>query len=119
MSRGLQLRELTLTVQENNQLVEWTRRHKTSQALALRSRIVLACAQGADNSEVAERCRVTRQTVGKWRRRFLERRLDGLLDEPRPGQPRKLTDERVEEVIVRTLETKPPDGGTHWSTRKM
>jgi transposase len=59
------------------------------------------------------------QTVGKWRRRFLERRLDGLVDEPRPGQPRKLTDEHVEEVIVRTLETKPPDGGTHWSTRKM
>ncbi len=57
--------------------------------------------------------------VGKWRRRFVERRLDGLLDEPRPGQPRKITDEQVEEVIVKTLEQRPPDGGTHWSTRKM
>jgi DNA-binding NarL/FixJ family response regulator len=73
MSRGPQLKGVKLTVQENNQLVEWTRRHKTSQALALRSRIVLACAQGADNSEVARRCRVTRQTVGKWRSRFVER----------------------------------------------
>jgi len=78
MRRGPQLKGLKLTVQENNQLVEWTRRHKTSQALALRARIVLACAQGVNNSEVAKRCRVMRQTVGKWRSRFLERRLDGL-----------------------------------------
>ena len=115
MSRGPQLRELKLTVQENNQLVEWTRRHKTSQALALRSRIVLACAQGADNSEVARRCRVTRQTVGKWRSRFLERRLDGLLDEPRPGAPRKLDDARIERLIATTLNERPREA-THWST---
>jgi transposase len=118
MSRGLQLRELKLTVPENNQLVEWTRRHKTSQALALRSRIVLACAQGADNSEVARRCRVTRQTVGKWRSRFLERRLDGLLDEPRPGAPRKLDDARIERLIATTLNERPREA-THWSTRLL
>jgi transposase len=118
MSRGPQLRELKLTVQENNQLVEWTRRHKTSQALALRSRIVLACAQGADNSEVARRCRVTRQTVGKWRSRFVERRLDGLLDEPRPGAPRKLDDARIERLIATTLNERPREA-THWSTRLL
>jgi transposase len=118
MSRGPQLAELKLTVQENNQLVEWTRRQKTSQALALRSRIVLACAQGADNSEVAKRCRVTRQTVGKWRRRFLERGLDGLLDEPRPGAPRKLDDARIERLIATTLNERPREA-THWSTRLL
>ena len=118
MSRGPQLSELKLSVQENNQLVEWTRRHKTSQALALRSRIVLACAQGADNSEAARRCRVTRQTVGKWRSRFLERRLDGLLDEPRPGAPRKLDDARIERLIVTTLNERPREA-THWSTRLL
>lgn len=118
MRRGRQLAELKLTVQENHQLVEWTRRHKTSQALALRSRIILGCAQGADNSEVAKRCRVTRQTVGKWRSRFLERRLDGLLDEPRPGAPRKLDDARIEELIATTLNERPREA-THWSTRLL
>jgi transposase len=118
MRRGPQLVELKLTMQENNQLVEWTRRHKTSQALALRSRMVLACAQGADNSEVARRCRVTRQTVGKWRRRFLEQRLDGLLDEPRPGAPRKLDDARIEQLIATTLNERPRQA-SHWSTRLL
>src|SRR5207302_10380739 len=80
MSRGPRLKELKLTAQESNQLLEWTRRHKTSQALAQQARIILACAQGVDNSEVAKRCRVMRQTVGRWRSRFLERRLDGLLE---------------------------------------
>src|SRR5215218_416239 len=111
--------ELVLTGPEREELQRYARRPKTAQALALRARIVLESAAGAPNTEVAERLGVTVQTVGKWRRRFVERRLAGLLDEPRPGQPRKITDERVEEVIVRTLETKPPDGGTHWSTRKM
>ena len=118
MSRGPQLVELKLTMQENNQLVEWTRRHKTSQALALRSRIVLACAQGMDNSAVAKGCRVTRQTVGKWRRRFLEQRLDGLLDEPRPGAPRKLDDARIEQLIATTLNERPRQA-SHWSTRLL
>ena len=118
MSRGPQLGELKLTMQEHNQLVEWTRRHKTSQALALRSRIVLACAQGVDNSAVAKGCRVTRQTVGKWRRRFLEHRLDGLLDEPRPGAPRKLDDARIERLIVTTLNERPREA-SHWTTRLL
>jgi transposase len=118
MSRGPQLGELKLTMEEHTQLVEWTRRHKTSQALALRSRIVLACAQGADNSEVARRCRVTRQTVGKWRRRFVEQRVDGLLDEPRPGAPRKLDDSRIEQLIATTLNERPRQA-SHWSTRLL
>jgi transposase len=111
--------ELVLTGLEREELERYARRPKTAQALALRSRIVLESATGAANTEVAARLGVTVQTVGKWRGRFIERRLTGLLDEPRPGQPRKITDEHVEDVIVRTLETKPPDGGTHWSTRKM
>ena len=118
MSRGPQLRELKLTAQENNQLVEWTRRHKTSQALAMRARIILACAQGDSNSEVARRCRVFRQTVGKWRERFLERRLDGLLDEPRPGAPRKHDDAKIEQLIATTLNERPVEA-THWSTRLL
>jgi transposase len=118
MRRGPRLAKLELTVQENNQLVEWTLRHKTSQALALRSRIILACAQGVDNCEVARRCGVIRQTVSKWRNRFLERRLDGLLDEPRPGAPRKLDDARIEALIATTLNERPREA-THWSTRLL
>jgi transposase len=118
MSKGPQLQELKLTVQENNQLIEWTRRHKTSQALALRARIILACAQGGNNSEVAKRCRVIRQTVGKWRSRFRERRLDGLLDEPRPGAPRKHGDAKIEQLIATTLNERPAQA-THWSTRLL
>ena len=118
MKKGPQLRELKLTVQENNQLVEWTRRHKTSQALALRARIILACAQGENNSEVAKRCRVIRQTVGKWRSRFLDHRLDGLLDEPRPGAPRKVGDAKIEQLIATTLNERPAQA-THWSTRLL
>jgi transposase len=88
------------------------------QALALRCRIVLACAEGATNSEVAARLGVSRSTVAKWRSRFVERRLDGLHDEPRPGGPRKIIDADVERVIVKTLEETPRDA-THWSTRSM
>jgi transposase len=117
-NKGPQLRELKLTTQETDQLLEWTRRHKTSQALALRARIILACAQGQNNIEVAKSCRVIRQTVGKWRNRFLERRLDGLLDEPRPGAPRKLDDARIEQLIAATLNERPREA-THWSTRLM
>ena len=110
---------LELSDEERVTLAQWARRPKTAQALALRSRIVLACAQGASNTQVAGELGVSDATVGKWRRRFIESRLDGLVDEPRPGQPRKITDEKVEEVIVTTLESKPPDGGTEWSTRQM
>jgi transposase len=118
MGAGRLLPELRLTVEENNRLVEWARRRTTAQALALRARIVLSCAQGASNTEVAQRLRVTPQTVGKWRQRFLDQRLDGLLDAPRPGQPRKISDAKVEEVIAMTLERKPREA-THWSTRLM
>ena len=118
MGRGRALEALTLSVEENNRLVEWTRRHRTAQALALRARIVLGCAQGAANREVARRLRVTPQTVGKWRSRFLERRLDGLLDEPRPGAPRQIGDAQVEAVIAKTLHEKPRNA-TQWSSRAM
>src|SRR5688572_21766336 len=118
MKKGRPLPELVLSVAENNQLVEWTRRHKTSQALALRSRIILGCAQNQTNGEVARRVRTTPQTVGKWRQRFIERRLDGLLDEPRPGTPRSLSDAQVERLIATTLNEVPRDA-THWSTRSL
>ena len=90
----------------------------TAAALSLRARIVLAAASGESNTEIAERLGVHRNTASLWRRRFLEFRLDGLLDEPRPGQPRKITDAKVEEVIAKTLETAPKNA-THWSTRSM
>src|SRR3954452_9128916 len=103
---------------EREQLEAWTRRRTSAQALALRSRVVLAAAEGLNNTEIAARLGIHRNVAGKWRRRFVEHRLDGLSDEPRPGQPRKITDEKVEEVIVKTLETTPKDA-THWSTRSM
>lgn len=109
---------LTMTAEERATLARWTRRSKTSQALALRARLVLACADGASNSDVAIQYRVNRVTVGKWRRRFLHHRLDGLLDEPRPGAPRTIADETIEDVVRLTLETMPADA-THWSTRRM
>jgi transposase len=109
---------IELTGDEREQLESWSRRYTSAQALALRARIVLAAAEGLSSSEVARRSGVRVATVRKWRNRFAERRLDGLLDEPRPGQPRKITDAQVEEVIVKTLETTPQDA-THWSTRSM
>ncbi len=110
--------EITLTDEERTILEGWTTRRKTAQALALRARIVLAAAGQLTNREIAELEGVSAPTVTKWRNRFAEHRLDGLADEPRPGQPRKITDAKVEEVIVKTLETKPKDA-THWSTRSM
>jgi len=110
--------ELKLSGEERETLQRWARRPRSAQALALRSRIVLACADGASNTEVAARLGINKLTVGKWRARFVERRLAGLNDEPRPGAPRTVSDERVEAVIVKTLESKPVDA-THWSTRSM
>jgi transposase len=104
---------------ERETLARWARRRRSAAGLAQRSRIVLACAEGLTNSAVAARVGVSVPTVRRWRGRFSERRLDGLLDEPRPGRPRTISDEQVERVIVTTLESKPPDGGTHWSTRQM
>lgn len=109
---------LTVTNDERIVLENWARRRTTAQALALRSRIVLACAQGATNGSVATKLAVTPQTVGKWRARFVERRLDGLNDEPRPGPPRTFSDAVVERLVVKTLEEKPRNA-THWSTRSM
>ncbi|WP_099055352.1 IS630 family transposase [Streptomyces vietnamensis] len=99
-------------------LQSWVRRRSSAQSLALRSRIVLESADGHAIAEVARRLGITTDTVRAWRRRFLERRLDGLCDEPRPGVPRKITDTDVERVIVKTLEETPKDA-THWSTRSM
>jgi transposase/transcriptional regulator with XRE-family HTH domain len=109
---------LELTDGEREQLVRWERRRKSSQALALRSRIVLGCAAGRANKQVAAECGVTAATVGKWRRRFCELRLDGLCDEPRPGRPATITAEQVEDVVVATLES-VPENATHWSRSKM
>jgi transposase len=118
-SRGPKPVEITLRKGERSQLERWARRRKTAQALALRSRIVLLCAAGQNNTQVAGRLGVSVPTVRKWRGRFVRDRLQGLLDEPRPGKPRTVSDTRVEEVIVKTLESAPPDGGTHSSTRQM
>ena len=107
-----------LTEEEREELQRWRRRQKTAQALALRARIVLASAGGKSDQAVANTLGTTRATVGKWRRRFLRKRCDGLLDEPRPGAPRKISDKDVERVVVRTLETLP-QGATQWSTRSM
>jgi transposase len=103
---------------ERERLKSWTRRRSSAQALALRSRIVLLAGEGLNNTEIAARLEIDVATVRKWRNRFAEHRLEGLLDEPRPGRPRTIGDEKVEEVVIKTLETMPEDA-THWSTRSM
>jgi transposase len=109
---------IELSDDERAQLEAWTRRRTSAQALAQRARVVLSAAAGLNNTEIAERVGVSRNTAALWRARFAEQRLAGLLDEPRPGRPRTITDEQVEEVIVKTLETTPRDA-THWSTRSL
>jgi len=109
---------LELTAAESEQLRRWARRRKSSQALALRSRIVLGCASGLSNKEVAAREGVSQPTVGKWRARFCELRLDGLSDDPRPGRPPSITADQVEDVVVATLESTPASA-THWSRASM
>ncbi len=109
---------VTLDDEARETLTRWARRPKTAQALTQRARIVLAAADGSSNDAIAAELSVTLHTVGKWRRRFLKRGPGGLLDEPRPGAPRTIGDDRIEAVIVRTLEAKPRDA-THGSTRSM
>ncbi|MGC4851804.1 IS630 family transposase [Micromonospora sp. DT4] len=116
--RGRPVAEVTLTDEERATLVRWSRRAKSSQALAQRCRIVLGCAQGKSNQDVAVELGIWPQTVGKWRNRFVARRLEGLVDEPRPGAPRTIGDEQVEQVVVATLERTPTDA-THWSRASM
>ena len=109
---------VVLSDEEQQVLVAWSRRRKTSQALAARARIVLRCAEGGTIGEAAADLGVSRDMVSKWRSRFLARRLEGLSDEPRPGRPRMITDDQVERVITKTLE-ETPGQDTHWSTRSM
>src|SRR5262249_42663066 len=112
------LEPLVLSQAERRTLENWAKRRKTAQGLALRARVVLACAACSSNISVVARLGISRITVCKWRTRFLARRLDGLGDEPRPGVPRTITDAQVEEVVVRTLE-EVPEGATHWSKREL
>jgi transposase len=118
MRTGRPIKKLVLDAEEKAKLELMARRPKTDQRTALRARIVLDCGDGLSNTAVGAKLGITAQTVGKWRRRFMEGRLGALGDAPRPGQPRKLTDTKVEEVITRTLETRPANA-THWSTRTM
>jgi len=118
MRTGRPIPALRLSMEERQTLQQWARRPKSAQALALRARMILLCGEGNNNTQVAHQIRVRIQTVCKWRRRFVERRLDGLLDEPRPGTPRKVSDAEVERVLTMTLESTPKDA-THWSTRSL
>ena len=114
MRKGRRLPELKLSEEQRSTLQGWTRRRKTAQALSMRARIVLRASDGLTATAIAAEVHACIQTVSKWWHRFADQGLDGLLDEPRPGQPRKLSDAQIEEVIVRTLESKPA-AATHWS----
>ena len=118
MQRGRPKAPLLVPEEDRSQLLRWSKRPKSSNGLARRADIVLRCADGLSNSSVAAQLRITQQTVGKWRSRYVKRGLAGLLDEPRPGAPRRITDDQVEAVVVKTLESTPRDA-THWSTREM
>lgn len=118
MPSGRVCEPLNVTVEERRELENWVRRPKTAQRLAWRARIVLSCAEGQKNQDLAQQLGLDVHTVGKWRERFRQRRLEGLADEPRPGAPRHISDQQVEAVITRTLETRPTEE-THWSTRGL
>jgi len=118
MRTGRPKKPLQITDEDRDKLTTMARRPKSAQAMAMRARIVLSCEQGMSNSEVARKLHITGATVGKWRERFRKDGLDGLLDEPRMGTPRRITDRQIEEVVTKTLESMPANG-THWSTRLM
>ena len=118
MHTGRPKRPLELTDEDRDKLTTIALRPKSAQAMAMRARIVLFCAQGMSNSEVARKLHITGATVGKWRERFRESGMDGLLDEPRVGAPRRITDQQIEQVVTKTLESMPSNS-THWSTRLM
>jgi transposase len=118
MRTGRPIPELIVSGAERETLENWARRPKSAQALALRARMILRCAGGLTNTQVAGQLQVRIATVGKWRQRFADRRLDGLLDEPRPGAPRTVSDSDVERALTMTLESTPKDA-THWSTRSL
>ena len=118
MRTGRPLTPISISEEQRSTLENWARRPKTAQALALRAKIILACAEGKPNGVVARLTRVRQQTVGKWRSRYVSKGLEGLLDEPRPGTPRRVSDADVERVLTTTLESLPRDA-THWSTRSL
>jgi transposase len=118
MRTGRPKQALILTDEERDRLQSLAHRARSQPLLARRARVVLACAEGLDNKTVARKMRVSLGMVGKWRARFLQARLEGLYDEPRPGTPRKVSDAEVERVVIQTLES-TPRGETHWSTRSM
>ena len=118
MRTGRPKQPLNLTKEEHNQLQSLAHRARSQSLLARRARVVLACGEGLDNKTVARKLRVSLGMVGKWRARFLQTRMEGLYDEPRPGAPRKVSDSEVEQVVIQTLES-TPRGQTHWSTRGL
>ena len=118
MRTGRPTPALYLTKGERDALQAWTRQSKCPQALALRARVILLCADGYSNTRTAAELHITIQTVGKWRQRFIEKRLDGLLDEPRPGTPKRLSEADVDRVLGLTLDS-TPSRAAHWSTRSL
>src|SRR5262245_1504747 len=115
MRRGFPAPAVTLAPPERRTLEMWAARRKTAQALAQRARVVLLAAENRSNTEIARELQLTRVTVGKWRQRFVAQRVAGLLDEPKPGAPRRIGDSKVDRVITMTLES-TPQNATHWST---
>src|SRR6201995_1198441 len=117
MRTGRPKQPLTVTEEERERLQSLAHRSRSQALLARRARVVLACAEGLDNKAVAKKLRCSLGMVGKWRTRFLKLRLEGLYDEQRPGAPRKISDDQIEQVVIQTLES-TPRGQTHWSTRE-
>src|SRR5207245_10926511 len=116
MRTGRPKAALMVSAEQREELERWVRRRSTAQALALRARIILSCAEGGNNKDVATRLGMSRLTIGRWRSRFIRSGVDGLLDEPRPGAPRKISDAAVGKAVTLTLDSKPRDA-THWGPR--